>query len=292
MIHCVQVDLLHPLAATKWEICHTWKYCFPTHCAVLRDKVAVLAETRLSTDILYVSSLDLSSWTTVNLPYQHMSLTTYKSQFVAVGGLSDVNTPVDVVLTSGTGLDWYPTLLPMKTKRFYTGSVGATSPEVLVVAGGIGLVGGDKLDTVEVLIEDNWHFVAPLPEPASEMTLTIHQDEVVFSSKRLPTIFSCNVASLVSSSTTTSTSPLWRHYVVPYEYFDVVTSHFSRLICTRANIVKSWCNTSQSWVKATTIREKNKLFLYTMDSGATLPNGDIITIFSEGVCKVEVSGKL
>ena len=133
-----------------------------------------------SNDVLHISSTDLHSWTPTTLPYEAMSLTTYQSMFVAVGGRHfSTDEHTDLLFTSDTGLQWQPSLPPMPTKRCYTSSVSIRSPEVLVVAGGQ-VSGGRKLNVVELLLGDQWGTVDPLPAPCYSMQSTLHDGNLYF----------------------------------------------------------------------------------------------------------------
>ncbi len=249
-----QVDLLHPLTELQWEKCSGYTGGnVHNNCAVLNNKLAMLAADGLfDNDTLHVSSTDLKSWTTITLPYKYMSLTTYKSQFVAVGGM-DISTkqPIDTVFTSDTGLKWQISLPPMKTKRYLTSCISTRSPHVLVVAGGIDC-SGEIVDVVEVLQELNWHTVDPLPEPCCDMTATLHQDEVVFTDSISDTIFKCNYISLISSdtgSTTTSGTPLWTFFTAP-DIFTTTISYSSRLVnIDSLGCIRCYCTMSQSLIE-------------------------------------------
>ncbi len=283
----------------KWEHCHTIDDEYtPTHCAVLHDKVAVLRTTwwYTSCDVLHISSLDLHSWTTTELPYHSMSLTTYKSQFVAVGGRDPYSwEPTNQLYSSATGLEWRPSLPPMRTKRYKTASVGTTSPEALVVAGGRGSDDGE-LDEVEVLVEDNWHSVNPLPKPCNHMTSTLHQDEVVFTDRYSNSIFTCEIDSLISSCTTSSKhkSP-WRH-VRAVDLLTTTVSYSSRLVnIDGGGTIKGYCSMSQSWIEVTSTGSKmnSSMIPYiTYIATSTLPTGDIVVVSGFGVYKLKMSCEL
>ncbi len=271
----------------NWIHCHTLDDNYtPSHCAVLHDKVAVLTTTlSRSADVLHISSFELHSWTTIKLPHEYMSLTTYKSQFVAVGGRHpSTKIPTNQVFSSATGLEWRPSLPPMRTKRYKTASVGTTSPEVLVVAGGWGSY-GRKLDEVEVLVEDNWHSVNPLPEPCYHMTSTLHQDEVVFTDRYNNSIFICEIDSLIASCTTSSKhkSP-WR-YVRAVDSLTTTVSYSSRLVnIDGGNTIRGYCSMSQSWIEVTSTGSKMSYYI----AASTLPTGDIVVASKSGVYKLKM----
>ncbi len=289
----LQVDLLHPLTKLQCEKCSNFTRG-NKNCAVLNNKVVILTSPLgFSKDTLHVSSTDLKSWTTFTLPYQNMTLATYTSRFVAVGG-RDVSTrqPIDTVLTSDTGLKWQISLPPMKTKRFFTSCISTRSPHVLVVAGGRDCSHND-LDVVEVLQENKWHTVDPLPEPCYDMTATLHQDEVVFAHWKSATIVKCNYISLISSgtgSTTTSGTPLWVSFKAP-DIFTFTISYSSRLInIDRLGCIRGYCTMSQSWIEVFRIPFSPQSPRCDLAIGV-LPAGDLFFSNFTGVYKVKVSGE-
>ena len=187
-------------------------------------------------DLLHISSTNLHSWTTTTLPYVCMSLTTYQDKLVAVGGLHpSTREATDQLLTSATGEDWQPSLPPMPTKRYWTSSVCARSPEVIIVAGG---KDSDKneLHTVEVLLGNLWSTAHPLPTPCSEMRSSLHEGNFYFTGgyKQEDTIYTCSCTSLITScgltgNDTSTTTPVWRELQAQDDTRDIV-SYSSRLI--------------------------------------------------------------
>ncbi len=224
-----------------------------------------------------------------------MSLTTYKSQFVAVGGCDPYSwVPTNQVFSSVTGLEWRPSLPPMRTKRYRTASVGTTSPEALVVAGGRG--SDDRvLDEVEVLVEDNWHSVNPLPKPCEYMTSTLHQDEVVFTDRHSNSIFICEIDSLISSCITSSKhkSP-WRH-VRAVDSHTTTVSYSSRLVNIHGGVtIKGYCSMSRSWIEVANTRSKISYTRIAANMTTYVTNSTLPTVvpIDSGVYKPKISCEL
>ena len=227
-----------------------------------------------------------------------MSLTTYQSKFVLVGGYHrSTNQFTNTLHTSATGRQWEPSLPPMPTKRYQTSSVSTRSPEMLIVAGGWDS-NDEALDVVEVLHEDKWTTVDPLPAPAYNMCSTLHDGNLHFmgSEKIGATVYTCSCSSLISSvtestSTTSTDSPVWKQYQTP-GVFTTAVSCSSRL----ANIddegtVRGYCNISQSWVEATSTgdipHEDTSL-----KAATVLTTGDIVYCHENGgVYRVSLSGE-
>ena len=225
-----------------------------------------------------------------------MSLTTYHSQFVLVGGCQLSTRDVTNTLhTSTTGREWEPSLPAMPTKRYGTSSVGIPSPEILVVAGGVKF-NGDLLDVVELLFEDKWTIVDPLPAPCRNMQSTLHDRNLHFmgSGEQDTSVYTCSLSSLISSvtesSNTSTNSPLWRQYRAPNKWTTAV-SYSSRL----ANIddqgtIRGYCTLSQSWVEATSTGDIPRKDTANI-TATVLTTGDIAYChIYRGVYKVSLSG--
>ena len=246
-------------------------------------------------DVLHISSTDLHSWTTTTLPYECMSLTTYQSMFVAVGGCyPSTEEPIDLLFTSDTGLQWQPSLPPMPTKRSYTSSVSTRSPEVLVVAGGLGS-GERVVDVVELLLVDQWSTADHLPAPCWNMPSTLHDGNLYFIGGwgQDDIVYTCSCTSLISScgNNTTTDRPLWRQFKAPGGDRAAV-SYSSRLVSIdgRCNI-RAYSSVSQSWVKATSTGDRRPEFAHSV-AAAVLPTGELVYAHKDdGVYKVKLSGE-
>ena len=249
---------------------------------------------------LFISSTDLHSWTRTVALYQHMSLAIYQSKFTLVGGCDYSTGEVEVtntLHTSTTGQQWEPSLPPMPTKRYETSSVSTRSPEMLIVAGGLGLDDG-ILDVVEVLQEDKWTTVDPLPAPDYGMQSTLHDGNLHFMGgwNQRTTVNTCSCSSLISSvtestSTTSTDSPLWRQYQAPNVRATAVScsSRLANIDCW--GTVRGYCNISQSWVEANSTADIPHD--YTSAVVATvLTTGDIVYFHDDGgVYRVSLSGE-
>ena len=192
-----------------------------------------------------------------------MSLTTYQSRFVAVGGRVH-NKPTNELLTSASGLVWKPSLPPMPTKRYMTSSVSGRSPEALVVAGGRDSQ-GRKMKVLEVLVGDKWTSVDLLPSPDCGMHSTFHDGKIFFmkDGRTKFTAYSCNLFSLVSLGIASSeeTELLWEQLPAPGEKTTVgaIVSFSSHLVSINGEaIVRAYSNTAKSWVTTTSVGNKSK----------------------------------
>ena len=256
--------------------------------------MVILTSHRNRCDKLFISS-DLRKWTTIHLQYFNMSLTVYQSKSVLVGGCSSsTHEPTNIVLTSTTGEKWEPSLPPMPTKRYDTTSVSTRSPEVLVVAGGVG-VGSHLLDVVEVFKNDQWTTANPLPAPCCMVHSTFHDGSLYFigGTYQPATMYTCSCASLISScekaSSHTSNSQLWRWLRAPGS--TAIISHSSRLISIDYHgRVECYSSTHNSWIEATSEGNTPRNY-YSLIAACVLPTGDIVYANAfDGIYRVTVSG--
>ena len=227
-------------------------------------------------------------------PYQLMSLTTYQSMFVAVGGHHpSTYEPTDLLFTSDTGLQWQPSLPPMPTKRSHTSSVSTRSPEVLVIAGGKGS-GRRNLDVVELLLGDQWNTADPLPAPCFYMCSALHDGNLYFMRgvEQCDTVYTCSCTSLISSlgTNTTTDRPLWRQFKGPHDNTAAV-SYSSRLVNIDINCnIKAYSSVSQSWVEATSTGDRSHHYIGSV-AAAVLPTGELVFAREDGVYKIKLSGE-
>ncbi len=279
---------MHPLTKVYWERLHIRRISNPTHCIVHHGKPAILRTNHMMSDELIILSADLQSLTYHTLPYYGMSLTTYKSKLVAIGGCDpSTDEPTNLVFTSDTGLEWQPSLPCMITKRYQASAISSTSPDVIVVAGGIGL-GYIVLDEVEVLVQDEWCSANPLPVPCCGMSSTLHQNDVVFTDRHH--IYSCSIASLISSCTESIDISLWRFFNASGSC-TTIFSYSSCLISTDGRgSLSGYCTMSQSWVEFG--ENHQQFFLWPLEvRAAVLPTGDFLMASEDGVYKLKVSGE-
>ena len=231
-----------------------------------------------------------------------MSLTTYQDKLVAVGGRHpSTHEATDQLLTSATGEDWQPSLPPMPTKRYYTSSVSAGSPEVIIVAGGRGSDGSD-LHTVEVLLGNQWSTAHPLPTPCFDMRSSLHEGNIYFtgSFNHRNTIYTCSCTSLITScgltgNDTSTTTPVWRELEAP-DHTMAIVSYSSRLITVdKWSDIRGYSTMRQSWVETTSEgkgEEEDTLYIYTYYlAAAVLPTGQLVVAHDVGVYRVTLSGE-
>ena len=247
-------------------------------------------------DLLHISSTNLHSWTSTDLPYRYMSLTTYQDKLVAVGGEHPSTHEVtDQLLTSATGEDWQPSLPPMPTKRYSTSSVSAGSPEVIIVAGGRG--SDNSLHTVEVLLDDQWSTAHPLPTPCRGMRSSLHEGNFYFTRGvgQRDTLYTCSCTSLITSCGLTgndmsTTTTVWTMLEAPDDTAAIV-SYSSRLISIDDySAIRGYSSMRQSWVETTSEGKRNDNYV-SLTAAAMLPTGQLVVAQHDGVYRVTLSGE-
>ena len=247
-------------------------------------------------DELYISS-DLHKWTRTRLQYQNMSLTVYQSKFVLVGGRHpSTREPTSIVLTSTTGQQWEPSLPPMSTERYHTSSVSTTSPEVLVVAGGVGS-DDKKLDVVEVLMDNKWTTADSFHAVNSAMDSTLHDGNLYFTSGAFQdkTMYTCSCASLISSceksSSNTSNSQLWREFHAPAHRTTALSYSLRLVNINGRGTVSCYSSIHDSWIEATSEGDRPRHYSW-FTTARVLPTGDIVFAHDDdGIYRITVSGK-
>lgn len=222
-----QVDLLDPLVSIQWEkgsvleqkvVLSVFRAPGLT---MLKDTLYVYfsgTRCRMSDDyaVLYCLPSDLSSWVEVcEAPVTLASLSTYHSKIVLVGGLEiDGFRGTDKVwMMQGARGDWDTSLPPMPTKRLLPAVInsGTSESECLIVAGG--LIHGQLLNTVEVLKEEQWTKIPPLPYTCKNLNHTIHNGILYLIAGRSG-VNTCNLQALVAlcnRSDASKPNNLWRY---------------------------------------------------------------------------------
>lgn len=183
----MQADPLHPLATILWEKCCTVPGEGQVHseCVLWNSKIYVgLVHKGSKTDAgdeiwtpkLLVFSSDVTSWEVITtLPIREFALTTYRSKLVLVGGRDQRSFVTNKLWTSDDATNWQPSLPPMPTKRFSPVAVNIGTPEYLVVLGGMTNIPSiNCLAAVEVLVEEQWFKLWPLPLSYYNIRHTLH----------------------------------------------------------------------------------------------------------------------
>ncbi len=236
-------------------------------------------------------STDLHSWTTILAPCRGSSLTTYQSKFVLVSGCHPSTRELtNSLLTSTTGLDWKPSLHAMPTPRFYPSSVSGGSPEVLVVAGGLGLR-GKWLDVVEVLLNDHWTTADSLPSSCSDMRSTFHEGNFYFTGgyEKWKILFVCNLESIIAcaSNGRTRRQTIWRTVTTLTAIYAIV-SYVSNLIGIDGySNIRSYSNKTEEWIETTSEGDRPVGRFITT---AVLSTGQLQFANEDGVYKETLSG--
>ncbi len=239
-------------------------------------------------------STDLHSWTTSDAPYERSSLTTYQSKFVLVGGVHPSTLErTNSLLTSTTGLDWKPSLRAMPTRRYWASSVSGGSPEVLVVAGGLGSH-DENLDVVEVLLNDHWTTADSLPSSCWDMRSTFHEGNFYFTggAYKEKILLLCSLESLIASASNgrTRRQTIWRTVTTLTEIFAIV-SYVSNLIGIDGySTIRSYSNKTEEWIETTSEGDRPQQKYSVCIATAVLSTGQLLVANRGGVYKETLSG--
>ena len=209
----MSVDLLNPLATLKW-MKKEFKGVFPTtarppyprmrsYTLSFKGHLVVGVTYREQSSLCFFNS---HSWKVLPpLPCVNPGVSTYYSQLVLVGG--EPPNGKTVWVSEDDGYNWTPSLPQMPTERKYPSALNpGSTPECLIVTGG--LAGGARnysftaCTAVEVLMEDQWWTVPPLPYIAdpSRMHLTLHGGNLyVCGDGHSGSIFYCDLQALIAS---------------------------------------------------------------------------------------------
>lgn len=287
------MDILHPLAVLDWtDCCPLSVEASKSKCIFLDGRICVGGGATLSEypdrAKLFVSTPDLSSWITVTTPVQEYSLSTYRSQLVLIGGIESSTRQITNKLYSADSigkvtakscvkdtvmLDWQLSLPPMPTVRFSAGAVNTGSPEYLIVAGGVGS-DFEMLDTVEVLVGEQWATVRPFPVKCHQMKGICHSGRVYFLVNKLYTHyeevdvgFSSDIKSLLLGC-----SP-WTKFHMPLSCACAV-SFGEQFVAFGARALYAYSEFTRGYVYVASF----PLELFSVGNSVVLPTGELVVL--------------
>ena len=252
-------------------------------CVLLQDKIYVGGYTSSweSDALLFISSTDLNSWSQVTTPTRYYGLATYHSQVVLVGGEEpDTDMATNKLWTLKGETNWQPSLPPMPTSRYSSSALNTGSPECLVVSGGR-VSGGDEVNVVEILKDNEWSSVQPLPEACSSFKSTLHKGRLYLMGgwRQGPSVFHCKLESLLNEDHTQEMSHsigLWSELQIHLE-FSSPSSFANQLISTgggaRSSEICAYSPHTLSWLHVGN-------FPIGLSSTATivLPTGELVVL--------------
>ena len=183
-------------------------------CVLLQDKIYLgggSTPSLKSDPSLFISSTDLNLWSQVTTPTRFYGLTTYHSQVVLVGGREpDTDMVTNKLWTLKGGKNWQLSLPPMPTSRYDLSALNTGSPECLVVSGGIASR-GSYVNVVEILKDNEWSSVQPLPKACNVLQSTLHKGRLYLMGgyRQSHSIFHCKLESLLNEEEISYSSGLW-----------------------------------------------------------------------------------
>ncbi len=183
----------------------------------------------------------------------------------------------------------------MPTPRYWPSPVSGGSPEVLVVAGGCGGSHYERLDVVEVLLNDHWTTADSLPSSCRDMRSTFHEGNFYFTGGDLKReiLFIYTLESVIASASNGRTTPLtiWRT-VTTSTHTIAIASSLSNLISMDVySKVRIYSNKTEKWIETTS--EGNgpgQKDNYGCIATAVLSTGQLLVAVGDGVYKGTLSG--
>lgn len=252
-------------------------------------------------DELFAFSLDFCECKELSLPnkIRNSSLTHWHSQLVLVGGLEPDDYSTNKLWVSDDGFNWKQSLPPMRTKRHGASAISTGgSPEYLVVAGGLTRTSSDvhcmeKLDVVEVLVNEEWFMVQPLPEAPYMPRSYVHNGNIIITNK---SPFSnslsgriCSIESLLASNSKSKkgkpSSNIWEKFY-GIHHATCLLSFGWQLAVVKGYLsdcphVEFLCPTSRTWLIYDAIPDRAPCL-----AGLVLPNAKIMLIAQHHISEV------
>ncbi len=208
------------------------------------------------------------------MPVERFALTHYHFQLVLVGGAKPgCDDLTNEVWVSEDGTDWQPSLPPMRVKRCDAAAVNTGFPECLVVAGGCGAT-SEWLNVVEVLVNEEWFTVQPLPNGVRYPRAFIHNGTLITG---IYPEYCCCVESLLASRFQDKKKllsyDLWKNF--PRGSSRYMFSFGQQLVTAGAG-VKVLCPYTHTWLDIG--RTWNKTYI----CGTVLATGEMMIVHWEG----------
>ena len=260
-------------------------------CVLLQDQIYVggITSSWESEAPLFISSTDLNSWSQVTTPTRFYGLTTYHSQVVLVGGEEpDTHMATNKLWTLKGGTNWEPSLPPMPTSRLYSSALNTGSPECLVVSGGFK---GGFMNVVEILKDNEWLSVQPLPKTCSCLKSTLHKGRLYLMGgyEQGPSVFHCKLESLLNENYTqemSHSSGLWSELQTHLE-LSSPSSFANQLISTggwlsgvHSSEICAYSPHTLSWLHVGNVPIKSR-----RTATIVLPTGELVVLGGWGVSR-------
>lgn len=179
---------------------------------------------------------------------------------------------------------WKPFLPPMKTKRSDASAVNTGSPEYLVVVGGIS---NHRWTTaVEVLVDDEWFTVQPLPGYPNYPRAHIYNGNLIVTETyrtsysswhggccRLNLLLAPCFQSQGGENETKSSSDVWKKF--PRGSTHCILSFGQQLVAVSGKNLEILCPATHTWLKMPSGH-------FSLMDGAILPTGEMMMVGYQG----------
>ena len=271
------------------------KHTGPTCCAVLQEILCIVSRNAGFGDTLYRCSTHSWKWTTKSTKYEFSSLTTFKSDFLSIGGFDIENKTLSTeVRPLNKQLKFQPRLIPLMQSRRYrvsTVNIKIFESEYLLVAGGQD-ISGNHSDVVEVLVENQWIVVDSLPLPCNTMQCTLHEGCVYFLGRNAILYCKCDALhSWIKKRSSVKKERLWKHFRTDHTPITLI-SYGNRLVSVDEELtVRAYYDKNQCWIE--TISKNNDGTIVSAKAAtAVIESGELILAYGDDAAyKISLSGE-
>ncbi len=162
------------------------------------------------------------------------------------------------------------------------------------MAGGSGSH-GERLDVVEVLLNDHWTTADSLPSSCRHMRSTFHEGNFYFTGGvyKRGILFICSLESLIASASNGRTTPLtiWRTVATRTDN-SAIASSLSNLISVDVySKVRIYSNKTEKWIETTSEGDgPGQMYYGGCIATAVLSTGQLLVAVRDGVYKGTPSG--
>ncbi len=154
----------------------------------------------------------------------------------------------------------------------------------------------EKLDVVEVLLNNHWTTADSLPSSCSDMRSTFHEGNFYFTGgagDKREILFICSLESLIASASNGRTTPLtiWRTVTTPTRTYAIASSLSNLIGMDAYSIVRIYSNKTEKWIETTSEGDgPGHQYNYGMIATAVLSTGQLLIAIKDGVYKGTLSG--
>ncbi len=151
----------------------------------------------------------------------------------------------------------------------------------------------ERLDVVDVLLNDHWTTADSLPSSCWNMRSTFHEGNFYFTGGgKEEILFICSLESVIASASNGRTTPLtiWRTVTTPTA-IEAIASYLSNLIgIDEYSTVSSYSNRTEKWIETTSEGDGPAKEFDGWIATAVLTTGQLVMANKNGVYRGTLSG--